>query len=292
MVSTLFISDQRCWHVWQILGTHSQCESQSTDGSHFLVWSITLLLEIQLLNRHLLRPVFCVLGSSVCILPVSFCWTERSSARCTCFVDQRRPSCQFWTRFYTREVTNLFSFFARGPPDISSLVPIGPKYTMKWSAPIQQVQVVEVGQEGSQNKETLFPQSGTKWPGGVCLSGRTYTNRKETVCTGLPFCSEATPVDFCLTPWQCAKKLAAVAAAATAKSTAAVGDRMSIIGALLIPSDPAWRWSGRPNTTSPLLDRFLPVATTAGRLETAIFTNPLSFLSGFVLWVQSSLGQF
>lgn len=67
---------------------------------------------------------------------------------------------------------------------------------MKWSAPIQQVQVVEVGQEGSQNKETLFPQSGTKWPGGVCLSGRTYNNRKETVCTGLLYCSGATPVDF------------------------------------------------------------------------------------------------
>lgn len=74
-------------------------------------------------------------------------------------------------------VVHLCVFFLsqcfRGPPDISSLVPIGPKYTMKWSAPIQQVQVVEVGQEGSQNKDTLFPQSGTKWPGGACPSGRT-----------------------------------------------------------------------------------------------------------------------
>ncbi|TWW62743.1 Rho guanine nucleotide exchange factor 10-like protein [Takifugu flavidus] len=67
-----------------------------------------------------------------------------------------------------------FKSARRSPPDISSLVPIGPKYTMKWSAPIQQVQVVEVGQEGSQNKETLFPQSGTKWPGGACLSGRNF----------------------------------------------------------------------------------------------------------------------
>ncbi|XP_073324983.1 rho guanine nucleotide exchange factor 10-like protein [Pagrus major] len=60
----------------------------------------------------------------------------------------------------------------KGPPDISSLVPIGPKYTMKWSAPLQQVQVVEVGQEGSQSKDTLFQQSGAKRPGSVCTSGK------------------------------------------------------------------------------------------------------------------------
>lgn len=61
----------------------------------------------------------------------------------------------------------------RGPPDISSLVPIGPKYTMKWSAPLQQVQVVEVGQEGAQpGKDTLYQQGGAKRPGGVCASGK------------------------------------------------------------------------------------------------------------------------
>ncbi|XP_008305141.1 rho guanine nucleotide exchange factor 10-like protein [Stegastes partitus] len=60
----------------------------------------------------------------------------------------------------------------KGPPDISSLVPVGPKYTMKWSAPLQQVQVVEVGQEGSQNKDTLFQQSGTKRPSGTYTSGK------------------------------------------------------------------------------------------------------------------------
>lgn len=54
----------------------------------------------------------------------------------------------------------------RGPPDISSLVPIGPKYTMKWSAAIQQVQVVEVGQEASHSKDTMFGQSSSKWPSG------------------------------------------------------------------------------------------------------------------------------
>uniref|UniRef100_A0A8C6SP29 Rho guanine nucleotide exchange factor (GEF) 10-like a n=2 Tax=Neogobius melanostomus TaxID=47308 RepID=A0A8C6SP29_9GOBI len=52
-----------------------------------------------------------------------------------------------------------------GPPDISSLVPVGPKYTMKWSAPLQQVQVVEVGQEGSQSKDSFtLQQSGAKRP--------------------------------------------------------------------------------------------------------------------------------
>ncbi|XP_014888668.1 rho guanine nucleotide exchange factor 10-like protein isoform X1 [Poecilia latipinna] len=60
----------------------------------------------------------------------------------------------------------------KGPPDISSLVPVGPKYTMKWSAPLQHVQVVEVGQENSQSKDTLFQQSGTKRPSGVCNSGK------------------------------------------------------------------------------------------------------------------------
>ncbi|XP_038551361.1 rho guanine nucleotide exchange factor 10-like protein isoform X2 [Micropterus salmoides] len=60
----------------------------------------------------------------------------------------------------------------KGPPDISSLVPVGPKYTMKWSAPLQQVQVVEVGQEGSQSKDTFFQQSGAKRPGGAFTAGK------------------------------------------------------------------------------------------------------------------------
>ncbi|XP_047203155.1 rho guanine nucleotide exchange factor 10-like protein isoform X4 [Girardinichthys multiradiatus] len=62
----------------------------------------------------------------------------------------------------------------KGPPDISSLVPVGPKYTMKWSAPIQHVQVVEVGQENSQNKDTLFLQSGAKRASGACNSGKAF----------------------------------------------------------------------------------------------------------------------
>ncbi|XP_051531164.1 rho guanine nucleotide exchange factor 10-like protein [Myxocyprinus asiaticus] len=59
----------------------------------------------------------------------------------------------------------------KGPPDISSLVPVGPKYTMKWSAPLQQVQVVEVGQEGSQRKDMLYQLGGIKRPGGSSGAG-------------------------------------------------------------------------------------------------------------------------
>ncbi|XP_071018326.1 rho guanine nucleotide exchange factor 10-like protein isoform X3 [Oncorhynchus clarkii lewisi] len=58
----------------------------------------------------------------------------------------------------------------KGPLDISSLVPVGPKYTMKWSAPLLQVQVVEVGQEASQ--ETLFQHGGAKHPGSACPPGK------------------------------------------------------------------------------------------------------------------------
>ncbi|XP_058619037.1 rho guanine nucleotide exchange factor 10-like protein isoform X2 [Onychostoma macrolepis] len=50
----------------------------------------------------------------------------------------------------------------KGPPDISSLVPIGPKYAVKWSAPLLQVQVVEVGQETPQRKDSIYQQIGSK----------------------------------------------------------------------------------------------------------------------------------
>ncbi|XP_062870922.1 rho guanine nucleotide exchange factor 10-like protein isoform X2 [Trichomycterus rosablanca] len=43
----------------------------------------------------------------------------------------------------------------KGHPDISSLVPTGPKYTVIWTAPLQQVQVVEVGQETPQNNNSV-----------------------------------------------------------------------------------------------------------------------------------------
>uniref|UniRef100_A0A7N6BPD4 DH domain-containing protein n=1 Tax=Anabas testudineus TaxID=64144 RepID=A0A7N6BPD4_ANATE len=69
----------------------------------------------------------------------------------------------------------------KGPPDISSLVPVGPKYTMKWSAPLQQVHVVEVGQEGAQSKDTFFQQSGAKRPSGKVILGppRLYQELQE-----------------------------------------------------------------------------------------------------------------
>ncbi|XP_054641599.1 rho guanine nucleotide exchange factor 10-like protein isoform X2 [Dunckerocampus dactyliophorus] len=60
----------------------------------------------------------------------------------------------------------------KGSPDISSLVPVGPKYTMKWSAPLQQVQVVEVGQEACQSKDAVFQQSGAKRQGITHASGK------------------------------------------------------------------------------------------------------------------------
>ncbi|XP_057218947.1 rho guanine nucleotide exchange factor 10-like protein isoform X2 [Triplophysa rosa] len=50
----------------------------------------------------------------------------------------------------------------KGPPDISSLVPVGPKYAVKWTAPLLQVQVVEVGQETPQRKDNVYQQSGSK----------------------------------------------------------------------------------------------------------------------------------
>ncbi|TRY87054.1 hypothetical protein DNTS_009148 [Danionella cerebrum] len=48
---------------------------------------------------------------------------------------------------------------AKGPPDLSSLVPIGPKYAVKWSTLLPQVQVVEVGQETTQHKDSVPQQN-------------------------------------------------------------------------------------------------------------------------------------
>ncbi|XP_071331251.1 rho guanine nucleotide exchange factor 10-like protein isoform X2 [Trachinotus anak] len=44
----------------------------------------------------------------------------------------------------------------KGPPDISSLVPVGPKYTVKWLAPLLQTQVVEVGQDSLQSRDSVI----------------------------------------------------------------------------------------------------------------------------------------
>lgn len=64
-------------------------------------------------------------------------------------------------------LTVVLLFTIRGLSDVSSLVPIGTKYTVKWSAPLLQVQVAEVGQEDDQGTETLFQLSKTRHvPGG------------------------------------------------------------------------------------------------------------------------------
>uniref|UniRef100_A0A8C1BIM1 Rho guanine nucleotide exchange factor (GEF) 10-like b n=1 Tax=Cyprinus carpio carpio TaxID=630221 RepID=A0A8C1BIM1_CYPCA len=57
-----------------------------------------------------------------------------------------------------------------GPPDISSLVPIGPKYAVKWSAPLLQVQVVEVGQETPHFNVDII----TDYHGNVICSGKLF----------------------------------------------------------------------------------------------------------------------
>nr|XP_023697300.1 rho guanine nucleotide exchange factor 10-like protein isoform X2 [Paramormyrops kingsleyae] len=62
----------------------------------------------------------------------------------------------------------------KGPSDISSLVPVGPKYTVKWSAPLLQVKVVEVGQDASETQETLFQHSGTKRASNTNISGKVF----------------------------------------------------------------------------------------------------------------------
>ncbi|MBN3317192.1 ARGAL protein, partial [Atractosteus spatula] len=75
----------------------------------------------------------------------------------------------------------------KGQPDLSSLVPVGPKYAMKWSAPLLLVQVVEVGQEGTtQNKETLFQHSGFKRPGSASVPEISLLSPQGKVFLGPP----------------------------------------------------------------------------------------------------------
>ncbi|XP_067826705.1 rho guanine nucleotide exchange factor 10-like protein isoform X2 [Heptranchias perlo] len=64
----------------------------------------------------------------------------------------------------------------KGQPDIGSLVPVGPKYTVKWSTPLPQVQVVEVGQEGKDyDKDTIiFQHPGSKKTSSTSLSSKIY----------------------------------------------------------------------------------------------------------------------
>lgn len=51
------------------------------------------------------------------------------------------------------------SLSCRGQLEISSLVPLGPKYVVKWNTALPQVQVVEVGQDGgAYDKDNLLIQ--------------------------------------------------------------------------------------------------------------------------------------
>lgn len=52
----------------------------------------------------------------------------------------------------------------RGQLEISSLVPLGPKYVVKWNTSLPQVHVVEVGQEGSsyEKDNVLIQHAGAK----------------------------------------------------------------------------------------------------------------------------------
>lgn len=50
----------------------------------------------------------------------------------------------------------------RGQLEISSLVPLGPKYVVKWNTALPQVQVVEVGQDGGDKDNVLIQHAGAK----------------------------------------------------------------------------------------------------------------------------------
>ncbi|KAM7412370.1 hypothetical protein PAMA_022041 [Pampus argenteus] len=43
----------------------------------------------------------------------------------------------------------------KGPPDINSLVPVGPKYTVKWYTPLLHTRVVELGQDSLHSKDSV-----------------------------------------------------------------------------------------------------------------------------------------
>uniref|UniRef100_H3CC92 Rho guanine nucleotide exchange factor 10 like n=1 Tax=Tetraodon nigroviridis TaxID=99883 RepID=H3CC92_TETNG len=68
--------------------------------------------------------------------------------------------------------------------DISSLVPAGPKYSMKWASPVAQTQVVEVGEDSLQNIQgvtVVQPYSSICRPAGHVLPGprRLYQQLEE-----------------------------------------------------------------------------------------------------------------
>ncbi|XP_072773432.1 rho guanine nucleotide exchange factor 10-like protein isoform X4 [Taeniopygia guttata] len=65
----------------------------------------------------------------------------------------------------------------KGQLEISSLVPLGPKYVLKWSTALPQVQVVEVGQEsGAGDKDGAGANAGTRRhaPAGPAAHNKVY----------------------------------------------------------------------------------------------------------------------
>uniref|UniRef100_A0AAQ5XK09 DH domain-containing protein n=1 Tax=Amphiprion ocellaris TaxID=80972 RepID=A0AAQ5XK09_AMPOC len=54
----------------------------------------------------------------------------------------------------------------KGPPDINSLVPVGPKYMVKWCIPLLQTQVVEIGQDSLKCRNSLNVTA--------CASGKVF----------------------------------------------------------------------------------------------------------------------
>lgn len=68
---------------------------------------------------------------------------------------------------------NLGFLSRRGQLEISSLVPLGPKYIVKWNAALPQVQVLEVGQESSAKEKdgVAIPNVGSRKPVPPSQSG-------------------------------------------------------------------------------------------------------------------------
>ncbi|XP_051281958.1 rho guanine nucleotide exchange factor 10-like protein isoform X3 [Dicentrarchus labrax] len=68
----------------------------------------------------------------------------------------------------------------KGSPDISSLVLVGPKYMVKWCAPLLQTQVVEVGQDSLQSRTARRQSSTSSTTGKVFLGPpRLYQELEE-----------------------------------------------------------------------------------------------------------------
>lgn len=74
----------------------------------------------------------------------------------TCFLQGEAVGCVQDEQHQLPIYLLFASSLGRGQLEISSLVPLGPKYVVKWSTALPQVQVVEVGQEsGAYDKDNV-----------------------------------------------------------------------------------------------------------------------------------------